>query len=136
VPIHDASSTVSWSRPIASIGRLAARRRASAGWTLALIPFICLTAIFFVAPLVDFLERYGFHGDTWRSVLGSSGERSILMRTLVIALEVTLVSGVLAYFYVAALLRARGVVRALLIFAAVVPFFTSLLVRSYEREGW
>ncbi len=101
------------------------------GWASATLPFLVLLGVFFVAPLVDFIGGYDFNAAAWHDILHSSGDLSTVSRTLEIAGETTLICGVISYFYVAALLRTRGVVRTILLFATVVPFFTSILVRSY-----
>lgn len=111
--------------------RLLAQARQQAT-ILAFLPFAALLAMFLLAPVGTFLSyafENGFAG--WRELFSGPATVRTLIRTLVIAAEVTAISAVIAYLYVSALTRARPAVQALLLLAVVVPFLTSILVRSY-----
>lgn len=102
------------------------------GWVLAFLPFAALLLIFFVVPLGTFF-RYAFENglSDWRDLFSAPGTAAALHRTIVIALQTTAACGVLSYLYCSALVRAGSKLETALLLAVVVPFLTSILVRSY-----
>jgi putative spermidine/putrescine transport system permease protein len=100
-------------------------------WTM---PLMLLLGLFFLAPLVEII-RHAFTGENglaeWWEVITSPGNASAIKNTFVISLQVTLICTVLSYVYVQVLLAAPRRLKTVLLFAVLVPFFTSVLVRSY-----
>lgn len=110
-------------------------RRWSAGWIL-LLPAAILLAVFFLIPLGlmaatslrDGLSTYGeiFTSPVYRLVLGNT------VRT---ALLTTLLCLLLAYPYAYVLTRAGSKTRLVMLAVVLLPFWTSLLVRSFAWVG-
>jgi putative spermidine/putrescine transport system permease protein len=67
----------------------------------------------------------------YREVLGSVVYQRVFLNTLVIAVVVTLVCVLLAYPTAFVLVRLRGGLRAVAFYCVLVPFWISLLVRTY-----
>jgi putative spermidine/putrescine transport system permease protein len=113
------------------------RLRPEAQPALLVIPALVLVAVAFLYPVVLILTRSFTEGDggltQYRAVFDNSLYAKVLLRTVVIAGVVTLISLALAYPY-AHLAATTGRRRRILLLAVIAsPLFISLLVRSY---GW
>lgn len=96
-----------------------------------LVPFGALQAFAFWVPLLLFLS-FAFAGGTpWADLWTSPAKIGSIRQTLWIAAQVTIISGLLAYVYVGALLAASPRWRAMLLLCVIVPFLTSVVVRTY-----
>lgn len=100
-----------------------------------LIPVLFLI-IFYVLPLAivvvtSVLSTGDFTLSAYVKLLNSSTFIYTILRTIRLSLLVTLFCLVLGYPYPYALTKVDGLSRRLLIFAVLLPFFTSILVRSY-----
>ncbi len=114
--------------------RTAALIRGRLGWGPAFLPFTLLIGLVLIAPVVTFLRLAFANGFAdWRAFVDSPVQIHGVIRTLFIALETTAICSVLGYAYAGALVHARRRSRALLMVVIVLPFLTSILVRSY---GW
>ena len=67
----------------------------------------------------------------YREILGSVVYQRVFLNTLVVALVVTVVCVLLAYPTAFVLVRLRGGLRAVAFYCVLVPFWISLLVRTY-----
>lgn len=106
----------------------AARLRALAG----LAPFGALQIFGFWIPLLLFFSfAFGGSGTPWADLFASSAKIDSIRRTIWIAAEVTLICALLSYVYVGALLSASRLWRTVLLLCVVVPFLTSIVVRTY-----
>lgn len=117
--------------PWLSAMRAAARSPAS----LAL-PAMLFVGIFALWPIAQFLTDSIHDGQDWswlqfQRLLASSSFLTVLVKTLVVAVSVTLICIVLAYPLAYALTRAGGVVKAILIGLIILPYLTSVIVRTY-----
>ncbi len=99
------------------------------------LPALLFTAVVFIAPLASVFGRSvwtdHFTIESYRSVLGSTLFHKVLMNTLSISLSSTLVALLFAYpmaYHMAKQTQRR---RALLMILVLVPFWTSILVKSY-----
>jgi putative spermidine/putrescine transport system permease protein len=134
-PVEDATTTMPARRP-------------ARDWTpwLLLTPNLVWLALFMVGSLVTLgiisLRGYepGGRGmlDTWElthyaNFLGDPYFRGVLWRSLGMAAQVTAWCLVLGFPLAYALSRLRGVARALLYFAVLMPLLTSAVVRTF---GW
>lgn len=113
-------------------------RRQPRTWipVLLLVPALGFLAVFFAYPMIDILLR---------SIDGSEGltfehyarffERSVYVRVLMITFEiaasVTVLSLIIAYPLAFVLSTAKGKTSAILMAMVLIPFFTSILVRTY-----
>jgi len=93
-------------------------------------------AAFYIVPLLGVLAVSllpgGSPGFSAYAALFESGTfSSIVLRTLRMGLEVAALSLIIGYPYAYLLNRASGFVRQLLLIAVMMPFFTSVLIRSY-----
>jgi putative spermidine/putrescine transport system permease protein len=97
-----------------------------------LLPFLLLQLLVIWIPLGLFLS-YAFAGggQAWADLLTSPGKLASIRRTLAIAAETTLLTAVLGYVYAGALRIVGHWGRILLTIAVVVPFLTSIVVRTY-----
>lgn len=118
----------------------AARRRVidllrSRAGVLLVVPALVLVLVFFVYPVVSLsldsvleptpgLKHY-------TDLLTSSTTTTILLRTVKVAAIVTVVTLVLSYPYAYLLTLVRGRTRALLVFLVLLPFWTSLMARTF-----
>lgn len=105
-----------------------------APWVL-LAPTLLLLAVFFLYPLADMLARSLFDpGFTWEHYARLVEEPTylqVLWITFEIALSVTVGTLVLGYPLAYFLSQARPRTAGLLMILVVVPYFTSVLVRTY-----
>lgn len=108
------------------------------GAFLLLSPALAMLLFVFVAPIAWFLWDI-LLGDSSASdaldlvadVLGSRAVRVALVMTNATALLVTLAVALIGYPIAYALVRLRGIAFTLLIAAVVLPYFTSVIVRTY-----
>lgn len=111
-----------------AVSAAAARLRPLAG----VAPFGAVQIFAFWIPLLLFLSfAFGGRGTPWADLYSSSAKISSVRQTVLTAAEVTLICAVLAYVYVGALLVASPRWRAVLLLCVVVPFLTSIVVRTY-----
>lgn len=109
-------------------------RRTLDPWSLLLVPPAVFLAAFFLAPLVyvgaqsapDFSFAY------YAEILFSPVYRRVLGLTFQTAGLAVLICLLLGYPYAYAMSRARGAVLAALAVALVLPFWVSLLLRSFS----
>lgn len=110
-----------------------ARRRA-----LLLLPGLLFLVGLYVYPLSS-LVATSVQGDTgltlehYTRVWNVPAYTRVLVKTLWVSGAVTALCFLMGYPLAYAVVRAQGVVRALLLIAILMPFWTNLLVRSY---GW
>lgn len=106
--------------------------------TLLLAPALAMLALIFVGPIVGFLWTVFAEAGAaaaWRDavdLLGSATMRGILLDTNLIALVVTVLVLVIGYPIAYGLTRAKGIAFAVLLSAIVLPYFTSVIVRTYS----
>ena len=114
------------------------RRLAQAGYLVAIGIVVAYLVVFFFWPLIGMvgqsLHQEGTPGLTlavYQKILGTQAYINVIIATLRVSLEVTLVILVLAY-PIAMVLSAMPlrVVGAMMVFV-VIPYFTSTLVRTY-----
>ncbi|MUL81155.1 MULTISPECIES: ABC transporter permease [unclassified Mycolicibacterium] len=100
-----------------------------------LLPSILLVVGVFGLPLaIMFWQAFsdpelGFGNFAW--YLGDSVQRSVLLRTFTTGLEVTVICLVLGYPYAYAMVAFGPTVRIALTLIVLVPFWTSLMVRTF-----
>ena len=118
---------------------MSATRRRSTNATLFVMPAVLLLAIVFVAPLAWFfirtLAEVGTPAEmvshTW-TILTSRAVVTALSTTNWIALLVTLLVLFISYPLAYYLANNRGFRFTLVLFCIVVPYFTSIIVRTYS----
>lgn len=105
---------------------------------LLLAPALALLGLVFVLPLAWFLAaalgELGSPAEIWHEALAVLGSRALIQSMLVtnrIALTVTAVVLVLGYPLAYALARARGTWFRAILACIVLPYFTSVIVRTY-----
>jgi len=108
------------------------------GVLLLLAPTLLLMAGVFIGPIGWFLSAsLGELGgpadilDEAKAVLGSRAVLGAILNTNGIALQVTLLVLLLGYPLAYALSRARGLAFTLILVCIVLPYFTSVIVRTY-----
>ncbi|MCC6198128.1 MAG: ABC transporter permease [Burkholderiales bacterium] len=111
--------------------------RAGNGWLL--LPALAMLVLGFAFPLAAFFVRVFFIDNEPRSmagafadVLGSPAMQNAMLTTNGIALVVTLTVLVIGYPVAYFLTTDRGWRFTLVIFCIVVPYFTSVIVRTYS----
>jgi putative spermidine/putrescine transport system permease protein len=120
-------------RPSVGAGRAAPSERW--GRLALLAPSIILLFGVFVVPLAIMLWRAftdphpGLDNLTW--YLGDATQRRVLVRTFTTAAKVTVVCLLLGYPYAYAMVAAGPKLRAVLTLLVLVPFWTSLMVRTF-----
>lgn len=111
-----------------------ARRRA-----FLIVPGFLYILIFFLIPLgalvgTSFEAKDGsFSFEHYAKLWEEPAYAKLLIKTLSVSLTVTLLSLILGYPIGYAIARSNGWVKALLLIALLMPFWTNLLVRAY---GW
>lgn len=114
---------------------LAPARERRAGWYLFL-PAAVLLAVFFVVPLGLMVETSLRKGvDTYQEIFTSPVYRLVLANTLRTALLTTLFCLLLAYPYAYMLNRVGPRLKLVMLGVVLLPFWTSLLVRSFAWVG-
>lgn len=104
------------------------------GWSLSL-PALLLVVLFLILPvsatiLATFLEPAGPLAP-YLQFFNSGFRRTVLWRTLEIALITTAISVVVGFLVAFVVSRAPGRLRSILIIAAVFPLLTGVVVRSF-----
>jgi putative spermidine/putrescine transport system permease protein len=105
--------------------------------TAALVaPAVFFLLAFFVLPLLQLL-RLSFASPegplaAYREVMGSAVYQRVFFNTVILAVAVTLVSLLLSFPTAFVLSRLRGPLRAIAFYSVLVPFWISLLVRTYS----
>ncbi|GLW96113.1 ABC transporter permease [Microtetraspora sp. NBRC 16547] len=121
-------------RPVTK-GRAAAREPGARRPALLILPALIALAVFFLYPLAvvgwnAFTDpEPGLGNFTW--FFSEPANIATLVRTFTTALWVTLVSLVLSYPYAYAMTVAGTRVRAALMMLVLLPFWTSLMVRTF-----
>lgn len=106
-------------------------------WIL-LAPALALLLLMFISPIGWFIgesmAELGSVSEVYletRAILGSSAIRGAITNTNGIALLVTLLVLVIGYPLSYALSRAKGLAFSLILVCIVIPYFTSVIVRTY-----
>ena len=115
-------------------GRARSKTRDLAG--IGTLPLIIALAVFFLWPAVSiiadsFTEPTGAGLSNYRDVIADPVFLRFAGNTLQIAVTVSVFTGALGYLYAYAMYRAEPWGRAVLMNCALLPFWTSLLVRSF-----
>lgn len=103
---------------------------------ILVMPLLTLLAIFFLIPLGTVVVRsFTYPADAgfanYARVLTDPVSLQYAGNTFRTALVVTVLTVIIGYFYAYAMYKARPGWRLVLLFAALLPFWTSLLVRSF-----
>lgn len=105
---------------------------------LLLAPTLALLFVLFLGPILWFLlgsfAELGTLAEIWeetRAVIGSRAVALAIANTNWISLQVTVLSLLIGYPLAYALSRARGLAFSLIIIAIILPYFTSVIVRTY-----
>ncbi|MCW3474679.1 ABC transporter permease [Limobrevibacterium gyesilva] len=105
---------------------------------LLILPAIALLVLVFLVPIGWFLwasfAELGSFADIvaeTRATLGSGAVAGAIVNTNLIALEVTLLVLLIGYPLAYVLSRARGLAFTLILICIVLPYFTSVIVRTY-----
>ncbi|KAA2212943.1 ABC transporter permease [Teichococcus oryzae] len=111
--------------------------RLAAKWAL-IAPALALLLLLFITPIGWFiwesLTELGSLEEVWletQAVLGSRAILGAILNTNGIALTVTVMVLVIGYPLSYALSRARGLAFSLVLLCIVIPYFTSVIVRTY-----
>lgn len=118
--------------------QLTAKQPARARWAGAalLLPAGLLLALFFVVPLSLMIETSLRDGiDTYREIFTSPIYALVLGNTLRTAVLTTVLCLILAYPYAYVLTRVGPRMRLVMLGIVLLPFWTSLLVRSFAWVG-
>lgn len=123
-------------RPVATSPRLAGVGRTVRGLVLA-VPLLVVLVVFFAVPVLE-LARLSFVDgdgawtlDNYAGFLGTPAYRTILVRTFVVAALCTLICALVAYPYAYLMTISSPRARRLLLIMVLLPFWTSLMVRTY-----
>lgn len=116
---------------------LAIARPARSGPDRLIWPALAFLTIFFVVPIVWFIARsaYTYPGNFALMLVKaftSSLFVSVALRTVWISAVVTLLALVLAYPVAYTLVQTRALRFTLIIICVVIPYFTSIIVRTYS----
>ena len=120
--------------PASRAGAAGAQRRRRGAYAL-LAPSLVLVLGVFAVPLGVMLWRAftdpvaGFDNFAW--YVGDAVQREVLLRTFTTGLEVTVICLLLGYPYAYAMVAFGPKVRAVLTLLVLVPFWTSLMVRTF-----
>jgi ABC-type spermidine/putrescine transport system permease subunit I len=111
-------------------------RRCSRLVYLALLPLLTALSALFLWPICKVVissitETGGFGLANYQAVLTDATFWKFAANTLRIAAFVSVTTGMLGYIYAYAMYRSEQRVRVFLMFLILLPFFTSLLVRSF-----
>jgi len=120
--------------------KVGAKRQKAVDPGFLLLPLLVLLLLVFVAPtLWFFFNSLRETGQSLpevmraiQSVLFSSTIRDAIIKTNWISLVVTLVALVIAYPIAYAMSRSRGLALTLMVICIVLPYFTSIIVRTYS----
>jgi ABC-type spermidine/putrescine transport system permease subunit I len=104
-----------------------------------ILPLVAMIVIVFVCPVVwFFFSAFSEGGDLGKlvglavSVIGSEVVIRAIVLTLWISLVVTLICVLVAYPISFFLSRSRGIGFTLIIITVIIPYFTSVIVRTYS----
>lgn len=111
-------------------------RRSFPGWLPLILPTLACLLAFYVLPIAgivreSFLVSGAFSWDNYLSFFETPAYLRILVRTFAMALLATVVCGVLAYPYAYLMTIVSARARAVLMAVVLVPFWTSMLARTY-----
>ncbi|RMI15239.1 ABC transporter permease [Pseudoroseomonas wenyumeiae] len=108
-----------------------------AKWAL-IAPALALLLLLFITPIgwfiAESLAELGSAEEVWLEAQGVLGSRAIfgaIVNTNIIALTVTAMVLVIGYPLSYALSRARGLAFSLVLICIILPYFTSVIVRTY-----
>jgi putative spermidine/putrescine transport system permease protein len=111
------------------------RRRRPALGVLLLVPALVVVLVFFVYPVVALSARSFLEPEPgvaqYAHLFTDSTTLTILLRTFIVAVLVTGVTLVLAYPYAYLMSITGPTVRALLLFLVLLPFWSSLMARTF-----
>lgn len=115
--------------------RPARGRRGTDGWALLLVPLVFFLLLVFVAPLVVMLARSFTDPTTglgnYRDFFGSPVYLDVLRNTFRISGLVTVVTLLVGFPYAYLMTLAPPFWRTVMLVAVLIPFWTSLLVRTF-----
>ncbi|MGP3534697.1 ABC transporter permease [Microbacterium sp. RD1] len=123
----------------------ARRRRLDPGWLL-LIPALGLLAVVLLYPLIQSIVRSfgsaeGFTLEHYANLFTDGVTITILMRTALTAVVVTVVAFLLGYPYAYLMTRVGPRTRGILLVIVLIPFWTSVMARNFawivilQRDG-
>jgi len=103
------------------------------GWAVTVIPGLAFLVVFFLIPLVGMIWRsFSDPGpENYRIFVDNSLYVRVLWRTLRMSFTVTLVTLAMGYPYAYVMLRSGFKATAVLSALVFIPFWTSILVRTY-----
>lgn len=109
-------------------------RRRGDPWRLLIVPPLLLLAIAFLVPLayIIFFSISGSLANDLAMILQKPVYLRVIFSTLQVAAIVTLICLLLAYPYAYAMNRSRGLTLALLAIVLLLPFWLSLLLRTFS----
>ncbi len=112
-----------------------ARRRAVRGPAAFVLPALALLLVVMVWPLMQLLYRSimtpTFSLEKYQNLFTDGVSVTILTRTIVMSLIVTVVTLLLAYPYAYAMTKVTPRTRAVLMALVLLPFWTSLMARTF-----
>ncbi|MER7448258.1 ABC transporter permease [Microbacterium sp. NPDC097977] len=112
-----------------------ARTTRRAGWFL-ILPAGAFAAIFFIVPLILMISTSFRDGaDTYASVFTSPVYGTVFLNTIRTAVLTTIACALIGYPFAYALTRSGPGIRLVLLAVVLLPFWTSLLVRSFAWVG-
>ncbi|MFB7455944.1 ABC transporter permease [Streptomyces sp. NPDC056188] len=124
-------------RKTAGHGRAGGPARRPARGLLLALPLLILLVVFFAVPVLRLVEEsvHGRGGSlttrNYGDFFGTPAYRLILLRTFAVAALCTAVCAVFAYPYAYLMTVAAPKVRRVLLVLVLLPFWTSLMVRTY-----
>jgi ABC-type spermidine/putrescine transport system permease subunit I len=123
--------TATLERPPVDAGRRSGRSKLTGPWLL-LVPTLLFLAIFFLWPMVQMArESFADGAVTYGQALSSPVYRRVFWTTAKTAGLVTLICLLLGFPYAYVMHRASRRMRTVLLAAVLLPFWSSLLVRSF-----
>lgn len=118
-----------------SVQRTTARRRVVRGPAGFVLPALALLLVVMVWPLLQLLYRSvmtpSFSLEKYQNLLTDGVSVTILTRTIVMSVIVTVVTLLLAYPYAYAMTKVSSRTRAVLMALVLLPFWTSLMARTF-----
>ncbi|NDK90137.1 ABC transporter permease [Gordonia desulfuricans] len=105
------------------------------GWGALALPLLVFLGLLFVVPIVALIAKsftdptVGF--ENYRAIFADSVYVRVLINTFVVALTVTVVTLALGYPYAYVMTLVSPKWRALMMVVILIPFWTSILVRSF-----
>jgi putative spermidine/putrescine transport system permease protein len=101
------------------------------------VPLLVLLAVFFAVPVLELVRRSFLDADgatslhSYADFLGTAAYRTILFRTFFVAVACTVICILFAYPYAYLMTLASPRLRRVLLVLVLLPFWTSLMVRTY-----